>query len=155
MRSAPAEVFQGASGSEELGLFREPWASVGRRLLEQVARDLIWKNAFFSVNESSFTDWFAFVEASYCSLFSLLSCVRLCAPVVCSTPGLLVHHQLPELAQTHVHWVSDAIQPSCPLSSPSPPVSIFPSIRVFSNESALRIRWQKYWNFSFSNNPVQ
>ena len=65
----------------------------------------------------------------------------------CSTPGLPVHHQLPETAQTHVHWVGDVIQPSHPLSAPS---SIFPSIRVFSNESALRIRWPKYWSFSFS-----
>ena len=67
-----------------------------------------------------------------------------------STPGLPVHHQLPEFAQTHVHWVGDAIQPSHPLSSPSPPPSIFPSIRVFSNESALRIRCPKYWSFSFN-----
>ena len=48
-------------------------------------------------------------------------CPTLCDPMDCSTPGFLVHHQLPELAQTHVHWVSDAIQPSHPLSSPSPP----------------------------------
>ena len=57
----------------------------------------------------------------------------------------LVHHQLPELAQTHVHQVGDAIQPSHPLSPPSPPASIFPSIMVFSNESVLCIRWPKYW----------
>ena len=49
------------------------------------------------------------------------SCLTLCDPMDCSTPGLPVHHQLPELTQTHVHWVSDAIQPSHPLSSPSPP----------------------------------
>ena len=61
-----------------------------------------------------------------------------------------VHQQLPELAQTHVHWVSDAIQSSHPLSSVLLLASIFPSIRVFSNESALHIRWPKYWNFSFS-----
>ena len=48
------------------------------------------------------------------------SCLTLCDPVDCSTPGFPVHHQLPELAQTHVHWVSDTIQPSHPLSSPSP-----------------------------------
>ena len=66
----------------------------------------------------------------------------------CRTPGFPVHHQLPELAQTHVHWVSDTIQPSHPLSSPSPPASIFPSIRVFSNESVLCIRWPGYWSFS-------
>ena len=62
-----------------------------------------------------------------------------------STPGLPVHHQLLELMQTNVHWVGDAIQPSHPLSSPSPLPSIFPSIRVFSNEVAVCIRWQKYW----------
>ena len=61
-------------------------------------------------------------------------------------PGLPVHHQLPEFTQTHVHWVSDAIQPFNPLSSPS----IFPSIRVFSNESVLCIWWPKYWRFSFN-----
>ena len=71
----------------------------------------------------------------------------------CSTPGFPVHHQLPELAQTHIHRVSDAIQPSHPLSSPSPPPSIFPSIRVFSNKSVLRIRWPKYWSFSFNISP--
>ena len=67
-------------------------------------------------------------------------------------PGLPVHHQLPESTQTHVHWVGEAIQPSCPLLSPSPP-ALNPSIRVFSNESALRIRWPKYWSFSFSISP--
>ena len=55
------------------------------------------------------------------SSVQLLSCVRLCNPMDCSTPGLPVHHQLPEFTQTHVHWVGDAIQPSHPLSSPSPP----------------------------------
>ena len=128
-----------------------------------------------------------------------LSRVRLCDPMDCSTPGLPVHHQLPEFTQTHLHWVSDAIQPSHPLLSPSSPAaakllqlcptlcdpidgspighpipgilqartlewvaisfsrkddlllpSIFSSIRVFSNESALRIRWPKYWSFSFN-----
>ena len=68
----------------------------------------------------------------------------------CSTPGFPVHHQLSELTQTHFHYISDAIQPSHPLSSPSFPPSIFPSIRVFSNESILRIKWPKYWSFSFS-----
>ena len=67
-----------------------------------------------------------------------------------STPGLPVHHQLPEFTQTHVHWVGDAIQPSHPLSSPSPPAPNPHSIRVFSNESTLRMRWPKYWSFSFS-----
>ena len=68
----------------------------------------------------------------------------------CSTPGLPVHHQLPEFTQTHVHRVSDAIQPSHPQWSPSPPAPNPPSIRIFSNESTLRMRWPKYWSFSFS-----
>ena len=71
----------------------------------------------------------------------------------CSMPGFPVYHHLPKLTQTHVHQVSDAIQPSHPLLSPSPPTSIFPSIRVFSNESVLRLKWPKYWNFNFSISP--
>ena len=78
------------------------------------------------------------------------SCPTLCDPMNHSTTGLPVHHQLPEFTQTHVHWVSDAIQPSHPLSSPSPPAFNLPSIRVFSNKSVLCIRWPKYWSFSIS-----
>ena len=74
-------------------------------------------------------------------------CLTVCDPMNHSMPGILVHHQLPESTQTHVHRVSDAIQPSHPLLLLS---SIFPSIRVFSNESALRIRWPKYWSVSFN-----
>ena len=69
------------------------------------------------------------------------------------TPGVPVLHHIPEFAQIYVHWVSDAIQPSYPLLSPSPLPSIFPSISVFSNESVPRIRWPKYWSFSFNINP--
>ena len=68
----------------------------------------------------------------------------------CSTPGFPVHQQILELAQTHVHQVGDAIQPSHPLSLPSHPALIFPSIRVFSNESALCTKWPKDWSFSLS-----
>ena len=67
-----------------------------------------------------------------------------------SRPGFPVHHQLPEITQTHVYQVSDAIQPSYPLASPSPPAPSPSSIRVFSNESTLHMRWPKYWSFSFS-----
>ena len=84
------------------------------------------------------------------SSVQLLSRVRSCNPMDCSTAGLPVRHQLHEFTQTHVHWVGDAIHPSHPLSSPFPPPSIFPSIRVFSKESTLHIRWPKYWSFSFS-----
>ena len=71
-----------------------------------------------------------------------------------STPGLPMYHQLPESTQTHVHQVGDAIQPSHPLSSPSLLPSIPPSIRVFSNESALPVRWRpEYWSFSFNISP--
>ena len=81
------------------------------------------------------------------------SCPTLRKPMDRSMPELPVHHQLPEFTQTHVHGVGDAIQPSHPLSSPCPPSSIFPNIRVFSNESALLIRWPKYWSFSFNISP--
>ena len=77
------------------------------------------------------------------------SCPTLCDPINHGTPGLHVHHQLPEFTQTHIHRVSDAIQPSHPLSSLFLLPPIPPSIRVFSNESNLRMRWPKYWSFSF------
>ena len=67
-----------------------------------------------------------------------------------STPGLPVHHQLPEFIQTHVHRVSDAIQPSHPRSSPLLQPPICPSIRVFPSESNLPMKWPKCWSFSFS-----
>ena len=70
-----------------------------------------------------------------------------------SHAGLPVHHQLLEFTQTHVHRIGDAIQPSHPLLSPSLPAPIPPSIRVFSNESTLHMRWPKYWNFSLSISP--
>ena len=70
-----------------------------------------------------------------------------------STPGLPVHHQFLEFTQTRVHQVSDATQPSHPLSSPFLMTPVPPSIRVFSNESIIHIRWPKYWSFSFSISP--
>ena len=86
--------------------------------------------------------------------FSHSVMVTFCDPMDCRMPVLPAHHQLPEFTQTHVHWVCDAIQPSHPLLSPSPPaLNLFPSIGVFSNESALQIRWPKYWRFSFSISP--
>ena len=73
--------------------------------------------------------------------------------MACSTRGLPVHHQLLELAQTYVHRVSVAIQPSHPLSYPSPPAFNLSQHQVFSKESVLHIRWPKYWSFSFSISP--
>ena len=75
-------------------------------------------------------------------------CSTLCNPKNRSTPGLPVHHHLPEFTQTHVHRVCDAIQPSHPGSSLLLLPPIPPSIRVFSNESTLCMRWPKYWSFS-------
>ena len=81
-------------------------------------------------------------------------CPTLYDPMDCNTPGFPVHHQLPELAQTHV---DQAVMPSnhlilCHLLLLQP--SIFPSIRHFSNESVLCVRWPKYWSFSFSISPA-
>ena len=84
----------------------------------------------------------------YCSVAQ--SCPTLCDLMDCSTPSFPVHHHLLELAQIHVHWISDAIQPSLPLSSPFLLPSIFLSIRVFPNELTLCIRWPKYWSFSIN-----
>ena len=87
----------------------------------------------------------------HCSVAKL--CPTLCNPMNCSMPGFLALHCLLEFAQTPVHWVGYAIQPSHPLSSPLVLPSIFPSTRVFSSESAIYIRWPKYWSFSFSFSP--
>ena len=81
------------------------------------------------------------------------SCPTLCDPMDCSTLAFPVHHQLPKLAQTHVQWVGDAIQPFHPLSSPSPPSFNLTQHQALSNESVLHIRWPKYWSFSFSISP--
>ena len=81
------------------------------------------------------------------------SCPTVCDPMNGSTPGLPIHHQLLEFTKTHVHWVGDAIQNlilCCPLLLLP---LICPSIRVFLNESALRISWPKYWSFSFNISP--
>ena len=88
--------------------------------------------------------------ASSCKLLHQFSSVAQSCPILCnpmdgSTPGLPVHHQLPDFTQTHAHRVVLC----CPLFLPL----IFPNIRVFSNESALRIRWSKYWSFSFNISP--
>ena len=76
--------------------------------------------------------------------------MTLCDPMDCGTPGFAVLHHLPEFAQTHVHWVGNAIQPSHALSSPSPPAFNLSLHQLFPNESALHINWPMYWSFSFS-----
>ena len=74
-------------------------------------------------------------------------------PVDCNAPGFPVYHHLLEFAPIHVHQVSDAIQPSHPLYPLLLLPSVFPSIRVFSTESAFHIKWPKYWSFNFSISP--
>ena len=80
-------------------------------------------------------------------------CLTLCDPMDCSTPGLPVHHRPLEFTQTHVHRVSDAIQPSHPLLPPSPPTFNLSQHQGLFQESVLRIRWSMYWSFSFSISP--
>ena len=90
-------------------------------------------------------------SVQFCSLAQ--PCPTLCDPMNCSRPAVPVHHQLPEFTQTHVHRGGDAIPPSHPGSSPSPPAPNPSQNQGFSNESTLRMRWAKYWNFSFSISP--
>ena len=80
-------------------------------------------------------------------------CLTLCDPMNCSTPGLPVHHQLPEFTQTHVHRLGGAIQPSHPLLSPSPPAPNPSQHQSLCNESTLCMRWPKYRSFSISISP--
>ena len=101
--------------------------------------------------------WPASQSLIFCSLQSVSSvtqsCLTLCNAMDCSMSGFPIHHQHPEPAQTPVHRVGDAIKTSHPLSSLLLLPSIFPSIKVFSNESVLYIRWPKYGSFSFSISP--
>ena len=117
-----------------------------QRAARRVLRWLTWKG---SRNTKFSTKQFSSVQ------FSLVtqSCPTLCDPVDCNTPGLPVHHQLPVFTQTHVHRAGDAIQWSHLPLSPSPPAFTLSSIKGFSNELALPIRWPKYWSFSFSISP--
>ena len=78
-----------------------------------------------------------------------------CDSMDCSTPSLPVHHQLQELAQTHVYWISNAVQPSHPLLSPSPPVFNHSQHQGLFQESVLRIRWPKYWEFQLHHQSFQ
>ena len=81
------------------------------------------------------------------------SCLTLCDPMDCSMLGFPVYHQLPEVTQIHVHRVSDVIQPSHPLSSPSPPAFNLSQPQGLFHLSVLCIRWPKYWSFNFIISP--
>ena len=100
---------------------------------------------------SESSSWFSWLSVQFSSVTQ--SCPTLCDAMNCSTPGLPVHHQLLEFTKTHVHWVGDATQHlilCCPLLLlPLIP----PSIRVFSNDTTLCMRWPKYWSFSLSISP--
>ena len=93
------------------------------------------------------------LNASVCCWSVAKSCLTLCSPIDCSMPCLPVHYQLPEFTQTHVHLVGDAIQPSHPLSSPSPPTFNLSQHQGLFQWDGLRIMWSKYWSFSFSMSP--
>ena len=123
----------GNGGLEKLNSFSKGYKEVAKLRLESS-----------SVSKAHTSAQFSSVAQSWTTLGN---------PMDGSMSGFPVHHQHSELAQTHVHWVSDAIQPSHPLSSPSLLPSIFPSIRVFSKEAILHNRWPKYWSFSFSISP--
>ena len=93
------------------------------------------------------------LDFQFSSVQSLSRVQLFATPMNRSTPGLPVHHQLPEFTRTHVRQVGDAIQPSHPLSSPSLPSFNLTQHQSFSNESVLHIRWPKYWSFNFSISP--
>ena len=111
---------------------------------ESLAQTVIWGFDIIKVELFFFCLSVSLVAQSYLTLWD---------PMVCSMPGFPVHHQLPELAQTHVHRVGDTIQHLILCHPLLFLLSIFPSIRVFSNDSVLCIRWPKYSSFSFSTSP--
>ena len=96
-----------------------------------------------------------FLDSTFQSVSSVqsLSPVQLCDPMDCSTPYFPVHHELPELTQTHVCWVGDAINHLILCRPLLHPPSVFQNIRVFYNELVFPIRWSKYWSFSYSITP--
>ena len=132
-------------------------------MISELKIQVFWLSApNFDPVPSIFITWWDSIQFSSVTQ----SCPILCNPTDCSMPGFPVHHQLPELAQTHVHQVIDAVEPSQPLMPSNHFIlchlllllpSIFPRIRVFSSESVLCIRWPKYWPkywiFSFCISP--
>ena len=103
---------------------------------------------YWSFGISSSNEYSGLISFQFSSVAHL--CPTLWDPMDCSMPGFPVHHQLLELAQTHVDQVDDAIQPSHPLSSPSPSAVNLSQHQCLSNESVLRIRWPKDWSCSIS-----
>ena len=116
-----------------------------------IDNEILYSNINSFSSTTHIRKWFLYKSVQFSSVAQ--SCLTLCDPMNRSTPGLPVHHHLPEFTQTRVHLFRDAIQPSHPRSSRLllPPIS--PSIRVFSNESTLCMRWPKYWSFGFSISP--
>ena len=107
-----------------------------------------WMNGSPTMNVTYIKCWMN--DHLLCVQFISVAQSTLCDPVNRSTPGLPVHHQLPKFTQTRVHRVGDAIQPSHPLLAPSPPAPNPSQHQSLFNESTLRMRWPKYWSFSFN-----
>ena len=121
---------------------------------QQQQQQISWKKEIIKIqaeiNEKEMKETISSVHFSSVAQ----SCLTLCNPMNSSMPGLPVHHQLPESTQNHVHWVSNAIQPSHPLLSPSPPTpNLSQHQGLFKWVSSLHQRWPKYWNLSFNISP--
>ena len=115
------------------------WTELGMQDKEEKVKSSLRARSYFPIN--------------CCCRSVTRLCLTFCNPMDCSMPGFSVFHYLPEFAQTDVHWVNDATQTSHSLSPPSSCPQSFPESWFFSNESALCIRWPKYWSFSFSISP--
>ena len=109
----------------------------------------------FSISSCSYNLYVFFREMPTSVQFSSVAqlCLTLCDPMNHSTPGLPVHHQLPEFTQSHVHCVGDAIQPAHPLSSPSPPALNLSQHQGLFKWVSSPHRWPKYWSYSFNISP--
>ena len=125
---------------------------ITRKVNETFLRFAMYKTPYLKMKLLAQQTWTHHRELYCCSVAK--SCPTLWDPKDCSTPGVHVLHPLLEHAQTQVHWVNDAIQPSHPLSGPSPTLNLSQHQgRVFSNESVLRNWWPEYWSFSFNISP--
>ena len=152
----PTTVVDMFGGKSKIWCYKEQYCtgtwnvrSMNQDNLEAVEQGM----AKVSINILEITElkWMGIGEFKFSS--AAQSCPTICKPMNCSMPGLPVHHQLPEFKQTHV---TESVMPSNHFILCHPLLllpSIFPSIRVFSNESALQISQRKYWNFSFNINP--